>query len=76
MIERTTSEPVVEKKRNIKSSINSTKEIKREKQKRQKEGKNVEISPHILLTTINVNRLNLQLKVRDSRLDLKYESIW
>ena len=75
MIERTTSEPVVEKKRNIKSSINSTKEIKREKQKRQKEGKNVEISPHILLTTINVNRLNLQLKVRDSRLDLKYESI-
>ena len=75
MIERTTSEPVVEKKRNIKSSINSTKEIKREKQKRQKEGKNVELSPHILLTTINVNRLNLQLKVRDSRLDLKYESI-
>lgn len=65
MIECMTSEPVVENKRNIESLINPTKETKGEKNKKGKKGnKKVEISPHALLTTINVHRLNLKLKER------------
>lgn len=64
MIECMTSEPVVENKRNIENLINPTKEMKGER-KTQKGSKKVERSPHGLLTTINVHRLNLKLKDRD-----------
>lgn len=65
MIECMTSEPVVENKRNIESLINPTKETKGEKNKKGKKGnKKVEISPHALLTTINVHRLNLKERLQ------------